>query len=323
MLWVDDDLSLNRVAERLLPHNGFDVEIAADSLAALRLAERGEHDVMLLDQRLPDSPDLEVLRRCRSAGDRTPVVVLTGHHSLEAAIEALTLGIVDYLVKPAHNERILAALRTAVRATSCGPLQERPAIVLHNEVSLALVSILFTLPWADEGQLRTQLAWAVADEDLSFLERVAAVEALVQMFAPASDQETRRQVGGWLRRGLGRRFSDLSPIVRTFVELITIDAPRTWHSKTEAVAAEIGVPMGELSRLVRQELGVAPDRCRLIGHQGPALKELAHTTEHVAQIAYQLGYSLHSTFDNRFKELWGLAPSRYRELLTGVADGVR
>ena len=320
VLCVDDDASLNRVAERLLPRNGFDVDSAIDASSALRLAERGDHDAILLDQRLPDAPDLEVLRRLRHGRARIPVVVLTGHHSVEAAIDALTLGITDYLVKPARNERILAALRIAVRVRSCEPLLERPSIVLHTEVSLPLVSTLFNLPRADEGQLRTQLAWAVADEDLSFLERVAAVEALVQVFAPATDAERLRQVDGWLRRGLGRRFSDLSPIVRTFVELITVDALRTLHRKTEALAAEVGVSMGELSRLVRHELGVAPDRCRLIGHLGPALRELAHSTEQVAQIAYQVGYNLHTTFDNRFKELWGLAPRRYRELLTGLVD---
>ena len=63
-----------------------------------------------------------------------------------------------------------------------------------------------------------------------------------------------------------------------------------------------GTSIGELSRLLHHELGVAPDRCRLIGHLTPALREPAHTTEQVAQFAYQLGYNLHAAFDNRFKE---------------------
>jgi AraC-like DNA-binding protein len=193
--------------------------------------------------------------------------------------------------------------------------------VLHPDVSLALVSVLFNLHRADEGQIRTQLAWAIADEGLSFPERVATVEALGQVFAPASDAERRRQVAAWLRRGLGRRFADLSPVVRTFVTLITVDASRTWQSKTEALAAEAGTSMAELSRLVHQELSVSPNRCRLIGHLTPALKALAHTSEQVAQIAYQLGYNLPTTFDNRFKELWGLTPTGYREVLTGLVEG--
>jgi CheY-like chemotaxis protein/AraC-like DNA-binding protein len=326
VLWVDDDASLNRVAERLLPRAGFDLTIAVDEASAMHAAASGEHDAILLDQRLPGSPDLEVLRRLRRAGDRTPVVVLTGHESLEAATEALTLGVVDYLVKPARNERILAALRIAVRAGSCEPLRDPPAIVLQSDASIALLSILCNLRVADEAQLRTQLAWAVADEGLSFPERVAAVEALGQMFAPASDAERRRQVAAWLRRGLALSPERFSPVVGNFVRLITAESARVRHLKGDPLAQEVGASMGELSRLVHLELGVSPDRCRLITYLSPALQELAHSNEQVAQIGYHLGQNTHSGFDNVFHKLWGVYPTEYRAVLTGdspAADGPR
>jgi DNA-binding response OmpR family regulator/AraC-like DNA-binding protein len=319
-LWIDDDPSMNRVAERLLPPRGFDLTVAVTEASAMRAADDGAPDVILLDQRLPPSPDLEMLRRLRKAGDRTPVVILTGHESLDAALEALKLGVTDYLVKPAHNERILAALRIAVRAGVCEVPHSGPAIELHPDASLALVAVFFNLTRADEGRLRTQLAWALSDERVTFLERVAAMEALTLMFAPVSDAEKRLQVEIWLRRGLGPQFLDSSPAVRAFVKLITTDAPRTWHSKTDALVAEARTTMAELSRSVHRELGASPGRCRLIGHLTPALRELAQTNEQVAQVAYKLGYNLPSAFDNVFKKLFGKSPRAYRELLAGV-DG--
>jgi AraC-like DNA-binding protein len=75
--------------------------------------------------------------------------------------------------------------------------------------------------------------------------------------------------------------------------------------------------VAELSRLVHQELGVVPDRCRLIGHLEPALRELAHSPEQVAQVAYHLGYNLPTSFDNVFNKLWNVPPTTYRQLLTG------
>jgi AraC-like DNA-binding protein len=189
--------------------------------------------------------------------------------------------------------------------------------VLHRDVSLCLLPILFNLLRADEVLLRTQLAWAAADDGLSFSERVTAIEALRCVLEPSSDQAKRKEVDVWLRHGLDRPFDELSETVRAFVTLTTSEAGRTWPLRTEALAGEMGCPMAELSRLVRKALGVAPDRCRVIGHLAPALKELAHSDEQVAQIAYQLGYNLHSGFDNRFTELWDLSPTKYRDLLTG------
>ena len=305
------------MAERLLPRAGLDLTIAIDEASAMQAAASGEYDAILLDQRLPGSRDLEVLRRLRDARNRTPVAILTGHQSVTAAVEALTLGVIDYLVKPARNDRILAALRIAVRAGSCEPLRDPPAIVLHEDVSIALVSILFNLGHADEGQLRTQLAWAVADQGVSFPEQVAAAEALRLMFAPASDADRRRQVAAWLRRGLVLPRQGLSPAVEPFVRLITMDNARVRHLKGDALAREAGVSFADLSRALHQELGVSPDRCRLIAYLLPALGELAHSNEQVAQIGYHLGQNTHSGFDNVFHRLWGLYPTEYRTLLTG------
>ncbi len=314
---MDDDASLNRFAERVLPRNGFDVTAAADATEAMAAIAGGRYDVMVVDQRLPDAADLDFLRQRRIAGDRTPAVVLTGFGSPQSAVEAATLGVVDYLVKPVHTRRIVAAIRHATRMRSCEPTDQPPAVVLHPGVSLALVSALFCLDRSHEHHLRTQLAWAVADDGLSFVELVAAVEALGHVVEPGADSDTRRHVSRWLRRAIALPPSRLSPEVQAFVRLLVTDNARARHIRNDALASEIGVSLAELSRLVYEQLGIGPDRCRLIAYLQPALHELAHSDEQVAQIGYRLGQNLPSGFDTVFKKLWSVPPKVYREFLAG------
>ncbi len=73
VLWVDDESSVNLMAERLLPSEGFDVTIATDYSTAIEAIARGGHEVCVLDQRLPGRPDLEVLRKLREMRDAIPV----------------------------------------------------------------------------------------------------------------------------------------------------------------------------------------------------------------------------------------------------------
>ena len=320
VLWADDDVGVNRFGERLLSLDGFDVTTVVDVDAAMLAGLQGSHAAMVLDQRLPGGEDLAVLRRMRAQAVFMPVVVLTGFGSPSSAIDALSLGVVDYQLKPAIGLRLLAALRTGLRMGSCRPVVRPPLLTCHTLVSLALLSVLFNLHHADEDQLRLQLGWAVAD-DLSFVELVSAVEALrVFLVDPPLPQEvSRQQTQSLLTRGLTTAPSMLSKEVQAFVELMTTDGQRVRHLRTEALARETGVPLPHLSRVVHRELGVTPDRCRLIAYLQPALRELAHSTEQVAQIGYRVGQSLPSGFDNVFARLWGIPPTEYRELLMGSA----
>jgi DNA-binding response OmpR family regulator len=320
LLWADDDSSLNRFAERLLERSGFEVTVAVDGKSALSALAGTNHDAMVLDLRLPDRPGLSVLREARFAGNTTPAIVLTGFGTPESADEALRLGVVDYQAKPASAARIIAAIRIALRVGQCMPPGDAPALLLHPDVSVALLPVLFNLEQADEHQLRTQLAWAAADETLSFVEYVAAVEALRHLLAspPEPDDVVRRHVGAWLRRAIGMPPSMLPPEVQEFVRLITVEGARTRHLRNEALAHEAGAALGRLSRLVHEQVGVAPDRCRLIAYLQPALRELAHSEEQVAQVGYHLGQNLPSAFDNLFHKLWQGAPTAYRALLTGL-----
>lgn len=99
VLIVEDDATTRTLLERTLSGDGWRTSLAADGRQALKLAERREPDVILLDYKLPGMDGLEVLDRLAARGLPAPVVLLTGHGSEVIAYQALTKGAVDYLTK--------------------------------------------------------------------------------------------------------------------------------------------------------------------------------------------------------------------------------
>ena len=109
MLLADDDDILCQVLARALAAGGFAVQTAHDAASALRAAQASPPDYAVIDLRLPDMSGLKLLERLRAADARTQIVVLTGYGSIATAIEAIKLGAIHYLTKPATAAQILAA----------------------------------------------------------------------------------------------------------------------------------------------------------------------------------------------------------------------
>ena len=100
LLLVDDDAVFRQVTAGELRRLGFEVTTAASGADAVRKASEAEPDVVLLDLRLPDMSGLEVLKTLREASPASEVVMLTGHGSIDTAIESIRAGAFDYVVKP-------------------------------------------------------------------------------------------------------------------------------------------------------------------------------------------------------------------------------
>ncbi len=106
VLLVDDDDTFRHVLSEELAHRGFVVATAATAKAALARARAAEHDVILLDLRLPDQSGLDVLKRLREDEVSAGVVMLTGHGTVDTAIRAIRMGAYDYLEKPCPIEKV-------------------------------------------------------------------------------------------------------------------------------------------------------------------------------------------------------------------------
>jgi DNA-binding NtrC family response regulator len=100
LLLVDDDAVFRQVTAGELRRLGFEVATAASGSEAVQKTSETEPDVVLLDLRLPDMGGLEVLKTLRERSPGTEVVMLTGHGSIDTAIESIRAGAFDYVMKP-------------------------------------------------------------------------------------------------------------------------------------------------------------------------------------------------------------------------------
>jgi two-component system, OmpR family, response regulator MprA len=117
ILVVDDDPALRAALDRALKLEGYQVTFAHDGRQALQLMTFNAQDAVILDLGLPLMDGVEVCRRARERGDRTPVLMLTARDAVSDRVEGLDAGADDYLVKPFALDELLARLRALLRRT--------------------------------------------------------------------------------------------------------------------------------------------------------------------------------------------------------------
>jgi DNA-binding NtrC family response regulator len=100
ILVVDDEKNIREGLAKLLALEGHQTIPAADGREALALLERGDIDLVVTDLRMPNLPGEELLRRAQAGTPGLPVIILTGHGTIESAVQAMKEGAYDYLTKP-------------------------------------------------------------------------------------------------------------------------------------------------------------------------------------------------------------------------------
>jgi two-component system, OmpR family, response regulator MprA len=115
VLVVDDEPSVRQALERALGLERYEVRSASDGRAALDHLVEHSVDAIVLDVAMPDVDGLEVCRRLRSAGHRTPVLMLTARDAIDDRVAGLDAGADDYLVKPFALKELKARLRALLR----------------------------------------------------------------------------------------------------------------------------------------------------------------------------------------------------------------
>src|SRR3954454_10066942 len=121
VLIVDDEPAVRAALDRALRLDAYDIELARDGREALdRLAET-RLDAIVLDVMMPGIDRLEVCRRLREAGDRTPVLMLTARDAVDDRVAGLDAGADDYLVKPFALKELKARLRALLRRAEAPP----------------------------------------------------------------------------------------------------------------------------------------------------------------------------------------------------------
>ena len=118
ILVADDEESMRHFLDRGLRRLGGEVVAVASGAAALAAWEQAAFDLAVLDLRMPGLDGIATLARIRSLAPDAPVILMTAHGSVEAAVEAMRLGAADFLAKPFAIEELLVRIERALQAAA-------------------------------------------------------------------------------------------------------------------------------------------------------------------------------------------------------------
>ena len=115
ILVMEDDLSVAKGLEMVLSEEGYAVNLAGTGKLAMEAFRQKRFDLLVADLRLPDIDGMEVIKQVKEAKPETEVIVITGYGTTSKAVEAMKLGVHDFLPKPFTEDQIKSAIDEALR----------------------------------------------------------------------------------------------------------------------------------------------------------------------------------------------------------------
>jgi len=128
ILVMEDETSLAKGLRMILEKEGYRVDIAATGHGAMDALRKKEFDLLVADLRLPDMDGMEIIREVREKRPATKAIVITGYPSISSAVDAMKLGVSDYLPKPFWDEDFKAAVEKALAGGKEVHLKQEPDI---------------------------------------------------------------------------------------------------------------------------------------------------------------------------------------------------
>jgi DNA-binding NtrC family response regulator len=113
VLLVDDETIFTKNMSKLLKNRGYAVTAVNSGDAAIRELEQTPFDVIVLDLKMPGMDGITTLKEVMKLGLFTETLILTGHGSIDSALEAMKLGAYDYLTKPCEIDELVAKIEAA------------------------------------------------------------------------------------------------------------------------------------------------------------------------------------------------------------------
>ena len=165
ILVVDDEQGIRDVLQDVLEDEGHVVTLCADATSARDAYSAERYDLVLMDIWMPDIDGISLLKEWSEAGKLAPVIMISGHGTVETAVEAIQIGAYDFLEKPLSTAKLLVTINRALKSSA----QEKEIASLRNQ--LEPVSTL--IGNSDRmRQLRSQV------------ERVGATQSWVMLYGP-------------------------------------------------------------------------------------------------------------------------------------------
>src|SRR5262245_351619 len=128
ILVVDDEVGIRELLSEILREEGHQVRLAENASEARLVRNRSRPDLVLLDIWMPDTDGISLLKEWASSGQLTmPVVMMSGHGTIDTAVEATRLGAYAFLEKPIALQKLLATVGTALKQGT--PRSAAPAVL--------------------------------------------------------------------------------------------------------------------------------------------------------------------------------------------------
>ncbi len=118
ILIIDDEKAIRKTLSEILSYEGYKLDEASDGEEGLKKFKEKTFDVVLCDIKMPKLDGIEFLDRAREINPDVPVIMISGHGTIETAVEAVKKGAYDYIAKPPDLNRLLITIRNATDKTS-------------------------------------------------------------------------------------------------------------------------------------------------------------------------------------------------------------
>lgn len=147
ILVIDDERSIRKVLGEILSFEGFTVDEAADGAEGVKKIKEGNYDCILCDVKMPKMDGMEVLQIARQERPDTPFIVISGHGTIETAVDAVKKGAYDYISKPPDLNRLLITIRNAM---------DKKSLVVETKQLRKRISRGFEMIGESEPMMRIQ-----------------------------------------------------------------------------------------------------------------------------------------------------------------------
>jgi len=186
ILVMEDDHSVAKGLEMVLSEEGFDVDLAETGKLALEAFKQKRFDLLVADLRLPDADGMDIIRQVKTETPEVEVIVITGYGTTSTAVEAMKLGVHDFLAKPFTEDQIKAVIGEALAPQAPVVEAVEPAaseeerLIQKREVTQALSRASEDMEfWSDlmnngslalaEYRLSSEAKAAIASGDLKWI----------------------------------------------------------------------------------------------------------------------------------------------------------
>lgn len=142
ILIIDDEKAIRKTLGEILSYEGYKIDEAIDGEEGLKKFKEKSYDVVLTDIKMPKMDGIDFLEKSRESNSDIPIIMISGHGTIETAVEAVKKGAFDYISKPPDLNRLLITIRNAIDRTSL----VSEAKVLKKKVSRVQEMIGESLP---------------------------------------------------------------------------------------------------------------------------------------------------------------------------------